>query len=98
MQKVALNIILSDASTGRSEYSYEMALVILNIEPLEDRRLKLCSTFAKKTLKSRHKDMFSVNASEYQTRHKNQLVESRANTKRFFNSPLNYLTRLLNRS
>ena len=98
VQKVALNIILSDSSTGRSEYSYEMALVILNIEPLEDRRLKLCSTFAKKTLKSRHKDMFSVNASEYQTRHKNPLVESRANTKRFFNSPLNYLTRLLNHS
>ena len=98
VQKVALNIILSDHKTGMSEYSYEMALVILDIEPLDVRREKLCLSFARKTLKSRHRDMFVVNASEHFTREKPTFIEPKTNTRRFFNSPLNYLTRLLNNS
>ena len=58
VQRVALYIILSDVNTGKSENTYEMSLVILNLEPLSIRREKLCLTFAKTTLKSRHSDMF----------------------------------------
>ena len=44
VQRVAVTIILSDCTTGTCEYSYEMALVILELEPLEVRRQKLCQT------------------------------------------------------
>jgi hypothetical protein len=59
VQRVAVYIILSDFTTGKCEFSYDMALVVLDIEPLAVRREKLCLSFAKKTLKSRHSDMFS---------------------------------------
>ena len=97
VQKVALYIILSDHLTGKSEYSYDMALVILNLEPLDVRREKLCLTFAKKSLKSRHGDMFTKRTYMYDTRQAtNQYAEHNSNTVRCHNSPLNYLTRLLN--
>ena len=97
VQKVALYIILSDHLTGKSEYSYDMALVILNLEPLDVRREKLCLTFAKKSVKSRHGDMFTKRTYMYDTRQAtNQYAEHNSNTVRCHNSPLNYLTRLLN--
>ena len=96
VQKVAVQVILSDCSTGKSEYTYDMALVVLNLEPLYFRREKLCLKFAKKTLKSRHKEIFTSNQSKYKTRNRDQLNEKTCNTKRCFNSPVNYLTRLLN--
>ena len=37
------------------------ALDILGIETLEQRRVKLCQSFAEKTLKSRHLDIFKTN-------------------------------------
>ena len=98
VHKVALYIILSDHNTGMSEYSYDMALVILDLEPLDVRRETLCLSFAKKTLKSRHKDMFVENTSEHFTREKPRFNEPKSNTRRFFNSPLNHLIRLLNNS
>ena len=96
VQRVAVNVILSDCLTGRCEYTYDMALVILEIEPLEMRRSKLCNTFAKKTLKSRHSDIFTVNPNQHYTRNKPEFFVNKCNTKRYYNSPLNYLTRLLN--
>ena len=51
IQRIALNIILSDFKTKRFEFSYDMSLVILDIEPLSVRRDTLCLTFAKKTAK-----------------------------------------------
>ena len=98
VHRVALAIILSDVATGKSELNYDMAMVVLEIEPLEVRRQKLCLSFAKKTLKSRHCDMFSVNGNQHYTRNKTKYFENQTNTKRYFNSPLNYLTRLLNSS
>ena len=59
VQKVAVKVILSDLATGKSD----MALVVLDLEPLEVRRERLCLSFAKKTLKSRHK-MFTENGSQ----------------------------------
>ena len=96
VQKVALYIILSDCSTGQCEYTYDMALVILELEPLETRREKLCLSFVKKSLKSRHSNMFVTNGSQHDTRERPKYFEPMANTRRYYNSPLNYLTRLLN--
>ena len=96
VQRVAVSIILSDCKTGSSEFSYNMALVILDLEPLEVRREKLCKTFARKTLKTRHNDIFKVNPNQHYTRNKPEFFENKCNTRRYFNSPLNYLTRLLN--
>ena len=96
VQRVAVSIILSDSKTGSSEFSYNMALVILDLEPLEVRREKLCKTFARKTLKTRHNDIFKVNPNQHYTRNKPEFFENRCNTRRYFNSPVNYLTRLLN--
>ena len=96
VQKVAVKIILSDTKTGMCDYSYNMSLVILNLEPLEVRRENLCRTFAKRTLKSRHAHMFSANSNPYATRKKPEFTVPNCNTKRFYNSPLNYLSRLLN--
>ena len=61
VQKVAVKVILSELATGKSELTYDMVLVVLDLEPLEVRRERLCLSFAKKTLKSRHKDMFPEN-------------------------------------
>jgi hypothetical protein len=84
VQKVAVNIILSDCFTGNSVYNYDMALVVLDIEPLKDRREKLCFTFAKKTLKSRHSDMFPLKGNEHNTRNKTNFFENRTNTRGYF--------------
>ena len=96
VQKVAVKIILSNSLTGRCDMPYDMALVILNLEPLFVRREKLCEKFAKDTLKSRHSDIFKPNPSDYNTRNKLKYKEYKSNTLRCHNSPINYLTRLLN--
>ena len=96
VQKVAVKIILSNPLTGRCEMPYDMALVILNIEPLYIRREKLCRKFAKKTLNSRHSEMFHLNLSEHNTRNKAKFREYKSNTLRCHNSPINYLTRIPN--
>ena len=46
VQKVAISIILRGI-TEESQYSYDMALVILGLEPLYIRRDKLCMNFVK---------------------------------------------------
>ena len=40
VQRVAVHVILSGCKTELSEFSYDMALVVLDIEPLEVRRDK----------------------------------------------------------
>ena len=97
VQRVAFYIILSDFRTGKSEFSYDMALVVLDMEPLAVRRERLCLNFAKNTLKSRHSDMFPKQTYMYNTRQAtNTYKEHISNTQRCFKSPLNYLTRMLN--
>ena len=68
VQRVALYIILIDVDTGKSEYNYDMSMVILDIKPLYNRREQLCVNFARKTLKSSHSDMFQETISIYNTR------------------------------
>ena len=67
----------------------------LELENLWSRRKKLCITFSKKTLKTRHKEMF-VEQHKHYTRNKTQSYKNKANHGRYKKSPLNYLTRLLN--
>ena len=97
VQRVATHIILSDCNTGYSDLNYDMRLVTLALEPLEVRRGQLCHTFARKTLKSRHSDMFTK-SDQPNTRNKTEYTEYKSRTVRCFKSPLNYLTRLLNGS
>ena len=90
VQKTALKIILGDLYTN-----YEYACSLLTIEPLKPRRDVLCLNFAKKTAKkSRHKDLFLTTSNHRQT--KDEYHEHKWKTDRFNNSPLPYLTRLLN--
>ena len=96
LQKGLVQVILSNCKTGISDFTYDMAMASLDLEPLETRRKRLCLGFAKKSLKSRHSDIFSKNLSQYETRGKPVYHEETCNTKRYYNSPLNYLTRLLN--
>ena len=49
VQKVAVAVILSDYRTGKTDYTYDMALALMEIEPLEVRRDKLCLKFSKRT-------------------------------------------------
>ena len=65
-----------------------MALVI----PGKEKR-----TFAKKTLKTRHSDKFVLNPNKYNIRKREEFQSHIGITTRCYKSPLNYLTRLLNR-
>ena len=76
--------------------TYSQSLKYLGLDTLYSRRNKLCENFAKRTLKSRHRDMFERNTAQYNFRHQEKFKEHRANTKRFYMSPLNFLTRILN--
>ena len=96
VQKTAVRIILGATTDRRGISSYTNSLTILGIEKLEERRLRLCINFAKKSLKSRHKDMFQPNPSTQNTRNRKPYHEHHVNTVRAFQSPLVFLTRLLN--
>ena len=99
VQKTAMYIILGD------EYeNYSNALETLNCENLETRRENLCLKFAKKALKhekyckwfrndSERSNMHNTRASK---RKQTSLVPVPCRTDRYRDSPLPYLTRLLN--
>lgn len=88
VQKTAFAVIL-----GRSYISYEQALEELEMESLEDRRLDLCISFAKKAQKhEKFQNWFELSDALTPTTY--QPVPCR--TKRFKKSPLPYLTALLN--
>ena len=91
VQKVAVSVILG------KEVSYSAGLKLLNIEELSVRRERLCLNFAKKTLKSQHSSMFTRKMKEGpNTRFKQEFSVNKCNTQRYYNFPINYLTRLLN--
>ena len=94
VQKAALHIIL-----GSDYVSYPNALENVNLFTLEDRRIQLCLKFAQKAYKNpKHTNWFKVNRRVGKTRQKQPLfcpVFSR--TSRFDNSPISYMTKLLNK-
>ena len=93
IQKTALKIIL-----GPLYINYEYACSLTCIEPLNSRRVTLSFNFAKKTAeKSRHSDLFKPISNQANTRQeKKKYQEHSWRNKRFYNSPLPSLTRLLN--
>ena len=93
IQKRALKIILGD-----SYHSYEVACTLMSAEPLSDRRELQCLSFIKKAVKKGlHTNIFKHADKSRVTRSgRNKLIEYTCNTKRFFNSPLVYLSRIYN--
>ena len=92
VQKVALSIIL-----GENYLNYEVACTLMAIEPLEIRREQLCIKFAMKNVKQENSLMKKV-TTQVNTRSKPKVViEPKANYKRFKNSSIPYLSRLVNK-
>ena len=93
VQKAALQIILDDSYT-----SYSSACIIMNLQTLEERRHQLCVKFGLKALKNtKHTKWFKVNQKLSRTRQKQPfLCPVVTRTRRFENSPISYLTKLLN--
>ena len=96
VQKVALKIILQE-----NYISYEVACTLMNIFPLEVRRLELSTNFAIKLYKSqRYKEYFEPVKKSIRTRNNTQQLvkENKSNTRRCYNAPHNYLARLINKN
>ena len=95
VQKAFLHILL-----GNDYLDYENALRKTNLEKLKDRRVSLCRTFAKKSLKHpKHKHWFQPSKGAPNTRSvKPTLREPLSRLARYKKSPIPYLTRLLNES
>ena len=88
VQKAAFMIIM-----GTNYIDYEVSCTLMGVEPLAIRRETLCLKFAEKDVKN---DNSLFLKSEVNTRNKNLVVEPKCNTKRFRNSSIPYLSRLLN--
>ena len=91
VQKTALKIILGNEYTN-----YDVACTLMGIEPLNLRREQLCLKFARKNLKQEN-SLFTKNTQPMNTRNKPKVVvEPKCNYKRFKNSSIPYMSRLLN--
>ena len=95
IQKVALKIIL-----GQQYQSYESACEIFGLKKLSIRRLELSTKFAIKLYKSnRCKEFFTPVTKNSRTRSDGPLLlEEKVNTRRCYQAPHNYLTRLINKN
>ena len=92
IQKVALKIILGD------DYSnYSLACRKLGLSTLSQRWAQLCTNFAIKLYKSARSEEYFTKLQPNKTRRKFKLVkENTCRTRRCYNSPHNYLNRLVN--
>ena len=94
VQKKAFVIIL-----GQNYINYESALIALNQERLDTRRVELAYNFALKSSKSpRHSGMFPPNpAYRSNMRNLKPFLEHQCHSSRYFHSPIPSLARLLNK-
>ena len=94
VQKCALQIIL-----GSNYLSHTSAIKEFGLETLFRRRQKLCLTFAKKSYKNpKFNKWFKLNLRITVTRQPgSKLVSVYSRTKRFEESPISYITEMLNR-
>jgi hypothetical protein len=91
IQKVAMRIILQNKYTN-----YQLACETLTAQTLAERRIKFCTKFARKNLKSENSFFITV-GTNVETRHRSDLVkEFKCNFGKYFKSSLPYLARLLN--
>ena len=97
IQKIAINIILCDTNW---EIPYEDGCILLGIDPLVNRRNELCTRFIQKTSRNPiHSDWFCPSQDNHYTRQDlPPYREFKCNSKRFYNSPLCHLTRVLNQN
>jgi len=93
VQKSALHILL-----GESYDTYSNAIKAIGLESLEARRGKLCLKFAMKSAKHpKHNKWFKINKKSTVTRQiQPKFCPVVSRTKRFSNSPISYLTNILN--
>ena len=93
IQKTACKIILKQGYTD-----YKSSLAVLELQSLEERRNKLCLTFAINSLKyDKSKDMFPRNNHiEKQLRNRETFQVQHANTQRLSDSTIPQLQRALN--
>ena len=92
VQRVAVSVLLSDIP-------YDQACATLGLKPLSVRRLELCGRFANKTAsdQSKHSKLFQLKNETHETRSDQEKYrEHFCRKKRFYNSPLPFLTRTLN--
>ena len=94
VQKSALHIILAD-----NYKSYTSACKSLKFETLHSRREFLCKKFARKSFKNpKFNKWFKLNNIQTKTRFKQpKLLSVISRTNRFKNSPISYMTSLLNK-
>ena len=97
IQKIAVNIILCDSDW---QIPYEVGCTSLGIDLLVHRRTELCIRFIQKTaLNPMHSDWFCPSQDNHYTRQDlPPYREFKCNSKRFYNSPLCHLTRMLNQN
>ena len=94
VQKACLFIVLGRHATP----DYYCNLAMLNLEPMANRREKLCKKFARKTLKHPvHGKMFTINQNN-QTRSGRKVIEPQAKSARYRKSSIPSLARMLNSS
>ena len=92
VQKTAFKVILENSYTD-----YYTACTLLNVEPLYFRRIQLCINFAKRELKKEN-SLFSKVKTQSKTRSRTkQVKEYKCRTRRYQNSSMPYLSRLLNK-
>ena len=93
IQKAAVKVILKNKYT-----SYEEGLKFLNLENLEERRIKQSLNFAKKCLRNEKvRNMFSVNKNKsMKTRNSEKYKVNFAKSERYKKSPVINFQRLLN--
>ena len=93
VQKVAFRLIL------KTDYKdYDHALMVLNMDSIDERRSYLCLRFAKKCLKHPVASaMFPLNPEQkYWTRHHEKFLVQKARTSRLTYSSIPQMQRLLN--
>ena len=81
---------------GNQYRSYEDALKKLNLDTLKVRRKKLCLKFARKAAKNERFKHWFPKKSSLNTRSKDIYIEPNAKTKRYSNSSIPHMIRLLN--
>ena len=91
IQKISLAAIL-----GQKYTSYEKALKLCDLSMLSDRRLKICSNFIEKNMRSAS-PMLPLITKQYDTRISEKCaLEFQCRTESFFKSSLPFLARLFN--
>ena len=91
IQKIVIKIILE-----HKYETYQQGCLHLDIDSLEQRRVKLCLNFGLKCLSNPKFNNLFIPNTKNNIRNPDKFVVPFAKTTRYFNSPLPYITRLLN--